>query len=126
MLALEGEFRGRLESLLDHPLVTDVRGMGFFYAVGCGRKGEPLSDEEHSFLCEEFLSRRLPELGLICRVDDLAPGVGLSPPLTAGGEEFDQITAILQQGLDEAWSHIEGGNLEISSPRTRRMPAAAS
>lgn len=124
--SLESEFRGRLETLLDLPLVTDVRGMGYFYAVECGKDGAPLSEDEQSFLCESFLTRRLPELGLICRVDDLAPGVGVSPPLTAGPDEFELIAAILRQGFDEAWRHIESGDPKVENPATKRMPPATS
>jgi adenosylmethionine-8-amino-7-oxononanoate aminotransferase len=124
--SLESEFRGRLETLLNHPMVEEVRGMGYFYALQLGRDGESLSDEERDWLLESFLSRRLPELGLICRTDDLGPAIGLSPPLTAGPSEFATITGILSKALDEAWAQISSGKLQIDSPSTKRMPAATA
>lgn len=124
--SLESEFRGRLETLLNHPMVEEVRGMEYFYALQLGRDGESLSDEEQDWLLESFLSRRLPELGLICRTDDLGPAIGLSPPLTAGPSEFATITGILSKALDEAWAHISSGKLQIDSPSTKRMPAATA
>lgn len=124
--SLEYEFRGRLETLPASPMVEEVRGMGYFYALQLSRDGEPLSQEESDWLLGSFLSRRLPELGLICRTDDLGPAIGLSPPLTAGPEEFAAITGILRQALDEAWTHIRSGNLQIEDSSTKRMPAATA
>ncbi|HEX2052326.1 MAG TPA: aspartate aminotransferase family protein [Actinomycetota bacterium] len=122
---LEPEFRSRLEGLLDHPLIAEVRGLGYFYALEMGRDGEPLSDDERSWLTGEFLSRRLPALGLLCRVDDTGnPVIQLAPPLVAGPPEFEEIERILRQALDDAWSHIESGNLELVDRETKGMPAA--
>ncbi|HEX2149973.1 MAG TPA: aspartate aminotransferase family protein [Actinomycetota bacterium] len=125
--SMEPEFRGRLETLLEHPLVTEVRGMGYFYALALGRESGPLSSEEQEWLGQSFFNRRLPELGLICRVDELGgPALGLSPPLIAGPPEFERIVAVLRQGLDEAWHHLDTGNLQLDDPVTRRFPAATA
>jgi adenosylmethionine-8-amino-7-oxononanoate aminotransferase len=126
VLYQEPEFRSQLESLLELPLVSEVRGMGYFWALALCRDGDPLSREEKSWLLSSFLSRRLPELGLICRIDDLGPAIGLSPPLVSGPPEFQEMTAILRRGLEEAWGHIANGKLEIDQPSTRRMPAATA
>ncbi|HYO00347.1 MAG TPA: aminotransferase class III-fold pyridoxal phosphate-dependent enzyme, partial [Actinomycetota bacterium] len=125
--SMEPEFRRRLETLLDHPLVTEVRGMGYFYALALGKESGPLSSEEQEWLGQSFFNRRLPELGLICRVDELGgPALGLSPPLIAGPPEFDQIVSILRQGLDEAWRHIDTGDLELDDPVTSGFPPATA
>jgi adenosylmethionine-8-amino-7-oxononanoate aminotransferase len=107
-------------------MVTEVRGMGYFYALELGKDGEQLSDEEQDWLLQSFLNRRLPELGLICRVDDLGPAIGLSPPLIAGPAEFEEITAIIRQGLEQAWRHVESGDLEVENRSTKRMPPATA
>jgi hypothetical protein len=36
------------------------------------------------------------------------------------------MTAILRQGLEEAWRHISSGNLDVDTPSTRGMPAATA
>ena len=81
-------FRATLEQLLDLPIVGDLRGAGFFYAVELVKDKETretFNDEECETLLRGFLSPRLFERGLICRADDRGdPVVQISPPLVAG------------------------------------------
>src|SRR5690606_18164454 len=83
----EAGFRERLEGLRDIPIVGDVRGAGYFYALELVRDQatkETFDDEESESLLRGFLSPRLYEAGLICRADDRGdPVVQLSPPLIA-------------------------------------------
>jgi adenosylmethionine-8-amino-7-oxononanoate aminotransferase len=108
--ATQDTFRAKLEQLLDLPIVGDVRGTGFFYAVELVKDRETkatFDDEECETLLRRFLSPRLFERGLICRADDRGdPVVQISPPLVAGEEEFDQIVSILGDVLAEAWGRI--------------------
>ncbi|MCI3949782.1 MAG: aminotransferase class-III, partial [Acidimicrobiales bacterium] len=105
--SLEGEFRASLDTLLDLPIVSEVRGMGFFYGIEMAKQGAPFSDDECEWLIRRFMSRRLLELGLVCRADDRGdPVIQLSPPLVAGPEEFTQITDIIRQALEEAWKEL--------------------
>jgi adenosylmethionine-8-amino-7-oxononanoate aminotransferase len=103
-------FRGTLDQLLDLPIVGDVRGTGFFYAVELVKDKETretFDDAECETLLRDFLSPRLFERGLICRADDRGdPVVQISPPLVAGQEEFDQIVSILGDVLAEAWTRV--------------------
>ena len=103
-------FRAKLEQLLDLPIVGDVRGTGFFYAVELVKDRETkatFDDEECETLLRQFLSPRLFERGLICRADDRGdPVVQISPPLVAGEGEFDQIVSILGDVLAEAWTRV--------------------
>jgi adenosylmethionine-8-amino-7-oxononanoate aminotransferase len=103
-------FRRTLEQLLDLPIVGDVRGTGFFYAVELVKDKdtrESFNDEECETLLRGFLSPRLFERGLICRSDDRGdPVVQISPPLIAGQQEFDQIVSILGDVLAEAWTRL--------------------
>ncbi len=103
-------FRAMLEQLLDLPIVGDVRGTGFFYAIELVKDKDTrasFDDEECETLLRGFLSPRLFERGLICRSDDRGdPVVQISPPLVAGHEEFDQIVSILGDVLAEAWTRV--------------------
>jgi adenosylmethionine-8-amino-7-oxononanoate aminotransferase len=103
-------FRATLEQLLDLPIVGDVRGTGFFYAVELVKDRETrasFDDQECETLLRGFLSPELYERGLICRADDRGdPVVQISPPLVAGQEEFDRIVSILGDALAGAWSRI--------------------
>ena len=93
-----------LAQLLDLPIVGDLRGTGFFYALELVKDKETretFSDEECERLLRGFLSPRLFEAGLICRADDRGdPVIQISPPLIAGQAEFDEIVGILGDVLD--------------------------
>ena len=103
-------FRATLAQLLDLPIVGDLRGTGFFYALELVKDKETretFSDEECETLLRGFLSPRLFERGLICRADDRGdPVVQISPPLVAEQAEFDEIVSILGDVLGEAWAQV--------------------
>jgi adenosylmethionine-8-amino-7-oxononanoate aminotransferase len=106
VLGNEDAFRATLEQLLELPIVGDVRGTGYFYALELVKDKETratFSDEECDTLLRGFLSPRLFERGLICRGD---PVVQISPPLIATQAEFDEITGILGEVLEEAWTKV--------------------
>jgi adenosylmethionine-8-amino-7-oxononanoate aminotransferase len=102
----QDDFRDTLAQLLDLPIVGDLRGTGFFYALELVKNKETretFSDEECETLLRGFLSPRLWERGLICRADDRGdPVVQISPPLIADQAEFDEIVGILGDVLAEA------------------------
>jgi adenosylmethionine-8-amino-7-oxononanoate aminotransferase len=95
----EEAFHATLAQLLDLPIVGDLRGTGFFYALELVKDKdtrETFSDEECELLLRGYLSNALYEAGLICRADDRGdPVIQISPPLVAGQAEFDEITGIL-------------------------------
>ena len=103
-------FRGTLEQLASLPLVGDIRGEGYFYAIELVRDKETkqtFSAEESEQLLRGFLTPRLFEAGLICRADDRGdPLIQLCPPLVAGKEEFDRIAGILGDVFAEAWTRF--------------------
>ncbi|HEV8688131.1 MAG TPA: aspartate aminotransferase family protein [Gaiellaceae bacterium] len=107
----EDRFRETLAQLLELPIVGDVRGTGFFYAIELVKNKETresFTDEESESLLRGFLSGRLFERGLICRADDRGdPVVQISPPLVAGQQEFDEIAGILGEVLSEAWERVK-------------------
>ena len=102
----EDVFRAKLETLLDLPIVGDVRGTGFFYAVELVKDKETrqtFDDDECETLLRGYLSPALFDAGLICRADDRGdPVVQISPPLVAGEAEMDEIVGILGDVLAEA------------------------
>jgi adenosylmethionine-8-amino-7-oxononanoate aminotransferase len=102
--------RDSLATLLDLPIVGDLRGTGFFYALELVKDKETretFNDEESDWLLRGFLSGALWDRGLICRADDRGdPVVQISPPLIAGKAEIDEITGVLGDVLSEAWTRL--------------------
>ena len=100
-------FKATLDQLGELPIVGDVRGCGFFYAIELVKDKETrqtFDDDESERLLRGFLSERLLESGIICRADDRGdPVIQISPPLIAGQAEFDSIAGILGDVLTEAW-----------------------
>jgi adenosylmethionine-8-amino-7-oxononanoate aminotransferase len=102
----EDVFRAKLATLLDLPIVGDLRGAGFFYALELVKDKETkttFDDDECETLLRGYLSPAMLEAGLICRADDRGdPVVQVSPPLVAGEAEMDEIVGILGDVLAEA------------------------
>ena len=111
MLEHEDAFGAMLDSLSDLPIVGDVRGTGFFYAIELVKDKETkqtFSDDECELLLRDFISPQLFERGLICRADDRGdPVIQISPPLVAGPDEFDRIAGTLGDVLGEAWDRLQ-------------------
>jgi len=104
--ANETAFAETLGQLLELPIVGDLRGTGFFYALELVKdkeSRETFSDEECERLLRGYLSNALFDAGLVCRADDRGdPVIQISPPLVAGQAEFDEITRILGEVLTDA------------------------
>ena len=102
--------RETLAQLLELPIVGDLRGTGFFYAIELVKDKETrqtFSDEECERLLRGFLTPRMFEAGVICRADDRGdPVIQISPPLIAGQAEWDELVGILGTVLEEAWQRI--------------------
>jgi adenosylmethionine-8-amino-7-oxononanoate aminotransferase len=107
----EAAFKKTLEKLKDLPIVGDVRGAGYFYAIELVRDKdtrETFNDEESEKLLRQFLSHDLYDNGLYCRSDDRGdPVVQLAPPLTIGQPEFDELEQILRKSLTKAGKMFE-------------------
>jgi adenosylmethionine-8-amino-7-oxononanoate aminotransferase len=103
--------REALDSLRDIPIVGDVRGMGHFWAIELVRDQatkETFEGPAAEWLLKDVLSRELWDRGLICRLDDRAdPIVQIAPPLVAGRDLFDEIVAILREGLERAAERVD-------------------
>jgi adenosylmethionine-8-amino-7-oxononanoate aminotransferase len=103
---LEGHFGDELNKVAaDHPIVEEVRGMGFFWALEVRPEhpdGTPLTEDEHQKYFRGVLSRKLVEGGLICRVDDKDdPVIQFSPALVSDRELLSRIAEITDHALTE-------------------------
>ena len=109
----EDAFKAMLEGLRDIPIVGDVRGMGYFWAIELVRDQatkETFTADESEWLLRGFLSGELFNRGLICRADDRGePVVQLSPPLIATPDHFAEIESILRPVLTEAAERLHVG-----------------
>jgi adenosylmethionine-8-amino-7-oxononanoate aminotransferase len=103
-------FRAGLESLLDLPIVGEIRGEGFFFGIELVKdrdSKETFNDEESESLLRGYLSGALFEKGLICRADDRGdPVIQLAPPLICTTTEIDFIVSVIRDVLTEGLSFI--------------------
>lgn len=111
VLRHEQQFKAGLQSLLDIPIVGDVRGDGYFLAIELvsdqASRGT-FTDDEADWLLRGQLSPQLYDAGLICRADDRGePVITLSPPLIAGPTEFEFITSTLRTVLTNVSDQFE-------------------
>jgi adenosylmethionine-8-amino-7-oxononanoate aminotransferase len=103
-------FRASLETLLDLPIVGDVRGEGYFYGIELVKDKETretFDEAESERLLRGYLSKALFDAGLYCRADDRGdPVVQLAPPLVIGPPEFEDIRSRLRSVLEGALAHV--------------------
>jgi adenosylmethionine-8-amino-7-oxononanoate aminotransferase len=92
-----------LQTLRRLPIVGDVRGMGYFWAIELVREGAGFSAAERDLLLLEILPARLREAGLIARIDGRGePVVILAPPLVSRSELLVEIVEVLGGALAAA------------------------
>jgi adenosylmethionine-8-amino-7-oxononanoate aminotransferase len=109
--ATEPYLARRLNELAELPIVGDVRGAGFFWAL------ELVADDantrfdagQREQLLRGFLPERLLQAGLIARPDDRGDAVlHIAPPLISDGAVIDVLVERLGVVLSEASELIEG------------------
>ncbi len=109
--ANEDGFARRLDGLRDIPIVGDVRGAGYFWAIELTKDQatkERFAPGEADALLRRVILPRFLESGVYCRVDDRAdPVIQFAPMLIAGPDELDTIEAVTRTVLNEAWKHLE-------------------
>jgi adenosylmethionine-8-amino-7-oxononanoate aminotransferase len=93
--AQEDGLRARLEQLReDLPIVGDVRGMGFFYAVELVKDNDNtrFDADERERLLRQYMGPALLREGLIARPDDRGDSVlQIAPPLISDDDVLDEI-----------------------------------
>jgi adenosylmethionine-8-amino-7-oxononanoate aminotransferase len=102
--------RARLDELRDLPIVADIRGDGFFWAIelaGAGPDGRP-TEEQRARLVRELIPDLLRDRGLLCRVHDRAePLVQIAPPLISDRDVLGRIVDILADALAAASAELD-------------------
>ncbi|MFL6176256.1 MAG: aspartate aminotransferase family protein, partial [Ornithinibacter sp.] len=102
----EAALGATLRKLLDLPIVGDVRGDGYFWAIELVKDKatrESFDAAERERLVRGFLPGALFDNGLYCRPDDRGDVVvQVAPPLICGPAEFDEMEQILRHTLTEA------------------------
>jgi adenosylmethionine-8-amino-7-oxononanoate aminotransferase len=99
----------RMQTLRSLPIVGDVRGRGYFWAMELVKDAENtrFDPDERERLLREFLPGRLLEAGLIARGDDRGDSVlQIAPPLIADREVLDAIVERLHDVLSDAGEHM--------------------
>jgi adenosylmethionine-8-amino-7-oxononanoate aminotransferase len=99
----------RLGTLLELPIVGDVRGDGFFWAMELVKDDDNTTFDQagRDRLLRGFLPGRLREAGLIARADDRGDAVlQIAPPLIADKALLDEIVARLGDVLTDAGVHM--------------------
>jgi adenosylmethionine-8-amino-7-oxononanoate aminotransferase len=107
--ALTPHLAAQLSTLLDLPIVGDVRGDGFFWAMELVKDPDNtrFDQAEGDQLLRGFLPARLREAGLIARADDRGDAVlQIAPPLISDKALLDEIVARLGDVLTDAGAHM--------------------
>jgi adenosylmethionine-8-amino-7-oxononanoate aminotransferase len=100
--AREPELKRRLDTLKELPIVGDVRGAGFFWAVEMvkGDSNERLTAEERERVLRGYMPGALREAGLIARADDRGDAVlQIAPPLVADDAVLSEIVDAMHDVL---------------------------
>ena len=123
----EGWLREQLLDLYDrHEIIGDVRGTGYFWAMELVFDRDRkigFDDAQTEELLRGFLSRRLLELGLICRADDRdEPVIQISPPLVADRAVLGELLETLDQVLGEAHARMHPGRTTAEPQRAPGGP----
>jgi adenosylmethionine-8-amino-7-oxononanoate aminotransferase len=99
-------FQSQLRTLLDLPLVDDVRGTGLMAAVvlslGSDARGDALLDEDYSL--GDLVDSYCHEFGLLVR--PLINVCIMSPPLIITREQVDDLVAALRKAITKAQNEL--------------------
>ena len=103
---LGGYFREQLDNMAaGHRMVSEVRGMGYFYAVELTadrETGRRLTPEQAAVLLKETLPPIMMEQGLYTRADDRGePKILLCPPLISTRSDIDDMVSMVDRTLDK-------------------------
>lgn len=103
-------FKKTLEKLYDLPIVGNIRGDGYFFAIELVKNKatkETFTPAENEKLLRGYLAGAMLKEGLYARADDRGnPVIQLAPPLTIGQKEFDELEQMLRRVLTPAMSKI--------------------
>jgi len=98
-------FQEKIRAFADHPIVSEVRGVGFLGALEIAKdkdKKEPFPAE---LAIGPFIQKRAAEHGLIVRA--IKDSIALCPPLIAEKAEIDVLAEALGKALDDAYEYAK-------------------
>src|SRR4051794_1626010 len=111
--AREGYLGDRLREVQERvPIVGDVRGAGFFWALELVRdeQNTRFDADERERMLRGFMPRRLLDEGLIARADDRGDAVlHLAPPLVCGEAELQELVDKAEAVLADASERFYAG-----------------
>jgi adenosylmethionine-8-amino-7-oxononanoate aminotransferase len=118
--AVEPHLEARLRELRELPIVGDVRGAGFFWAVEMIRPGGPdqgrFDQAERDRLIRGYMPAKLLDVGLIARADDRGDSVVVvAPPLISTPEQIDEMVEKLAQALEGAGKEMGLADMATST-----------
>jgi adenosylmethionine-8-amino-7-oxononanoate aminotransferase len=109
VLANEDYFHDQLNALKDIPIVGDIRGTGYFWAVELVKNQETKetwAGQDAERLLRGYVSPEMFRRGLICRSDDRGdPVVQLAPPLISTREDIDFMVGTMREVFTGAVKH---------------------
>ena len=107
--SLETHLHKRMEELRSVPIVGDIRGAGFFWAVEMVKDSDNtrLDQADRDALVRGFLPKRFRQARLIARTDDRGDAVmQIAPPLISDADLLDEIVDRLADVLTDAGRQI--------------------
>lgn len=120
----EGYLQTALNGLRSLPIVGDVRGAGFFWAIELVKDQDNgrFDADERDRLVRDFLPRRLLEASLLARADDREDSVlHLAPPLICDRPVLEDLVDRVGQVLRDAGEFMD---VSSSSPPARAADTA--
>jgi len=112
----------QMRTLLDIPIVRDVRGRGLMVCVECELiQGE--DDLAMDYEIGNLIDKHCQKLGLIVR--PMINMCVMSPPLTITREQIDEMVSILRQGIELAMREIESSE-SAADQDSHRHPSPAA
>jgi adenosylmethionine-8-amino-7-oxononanoate aminotransferase len=105
----EPYLKAALDGLRALPIVGDVRGAGFFWALElvADDDNRPLDADTREDLLRGYLPGRLLEAGLIARPDDRGDAVlHIAPPLICDRATIDELAGRVGEVLTDAGNHL--------------------
>ncbi len=121
--SLEGHLNSRLQELRALPIVGDIRGAGFFWAVELVKDADNtrLDASERERLLRGYLPARLLQAGLIARADDRGDAVlQIAPPLISDAALLDEIVDAMADVLADAGRFV-GARAATAAGRAERV-----
>ena len=112
----------QMQTLLDIPIVRDVRGKGLMACVEC-ELIQGKDDLAMDYEIGNLIDRHCQKLGLIVR--PMINMCVMSPPLTITREQIDEMVSILRRGIELAMQEVETSEA-VAHGSSHRHPSPAA